>query len=70
MVGLTPKQQEDLNFAIQEYLVKSKFSDSAEAFAREAGVDYEGYLKTSTTPSSLLKDILERKWTSIARLKK
>jgi len=33
-------------------------------------VDYEGYLKTSTTPSSLLKDILERKWTSIARLKK
>lgn len=70
MVGLTPKQQEDLNFAIQEYLVKSKFVDSAAAFGREAGVDYEGYLKNSTTPSSLLKDILERKWTSIARLKK
>jgi hypothetical protein len=50
--------------------VKQKFTDSAEAFAREAAVDYEGYLKTSSTPSSLLKDILERKWTSIARLKK
>jgi len=33
-------------------------------------VDYEGYLKASNVPSSLLKDILERKWNSIARLKK
>lgn len=50
--------------------MKQKYEASADAFAREASVDYEGYLKTSTTPSSLLKDILERKWTSIARLKK
>ena len=33
-------------------------------------MDYEGYIKASNTPISLLKDILERKWTSIARLKK
>lgn len=70
MVGLTPKQTEDLNFAIQEYLLKQNFADSAAAFAREASVDYDGYLKASSTPSTLLKDILERKWTSIARLKK
>lgn len=70
MVGLTPKQQEDLNFAIQEYLQKYNYVDAASSFAREASVDYDGYLKASTTPSSLMKDILERKWTSIARLKK
>ena len=51
-------------------MIKQKYSESAESFAREAGVDYDGYLKNSNTPSSLLKDILERKWTSIARLKK
>jgi len=69
-VGLNPKQQEDLNFAILEYLQKQKFEQSAQAFAQEASVDFQGYLKTSTTPPSLLKDVLERKWTSIARLKK
>ena len=30
----------------------------------------ESYKATSTTPVSLLKDVLERKFTSIARLKK
>ncbi len=70
MVGLTQKQQEDLNFAILEYLQKQKFEQTAQAFAQEASVDFQGYLKTSTTPPSLLKDVLERKWTSIARLKK
>jgi hypothetical protein len=50
--------------------LKEKFSDTATTFAREAAVDYEGYLKASNTPAALLKDILERKWTSIARLKK
>lgn len=69
-MGLTQKQQEDINFAIQEYLLKQGYSRSAETFAEEASVDYEGYLKSTTTPASLLKDILERKWTSIARLKK
>ena len=50
--------------------MKYKYNESAAVFAKEAGVDFEGYLKASSTPASLLKDILERKWTSIARLKK
>ena len=33
-------------------------------------MNYDEYLKTSTQPQSLLKDVLERKWTSISRLKK
>ena len=70
MVGLTPKQTEELNFAIYEYLVKKKYEESAAAFSKEASVDYEGYLKTSSLPASLLKDVLERKWTSISKLKK
>ena len=60
----------DVNFAILEYLMKNNYNESAKFFAGEASVDYEGYLKASTSPPSLLKDILERKWTSIARLKK
>jgi hypothetical protein len=51
-------------------LLKQGYTKSAEAFASEAKVDFEAYLKTTSTPASLLKDILERKWTSIARLKK
>ena len=70
MVALTPKQREDLNFAIQEYLMKNKFENSAQAFAQEANVDYEGYIKNSTTNLVMLKDILERKWNSIAKMKK
>jgi hypothetical protein len=69
-MGLTTKQQEDINFAIQEYLLKLGYTKSAEAFAQESQLDYQGYLKSSNTPASLLKDVLERKWTSIARLKK
>ena len=33
-------------------------------------MNYDEYLKTTTQPQSLLKDVLERKWTSISRLKK
>ncbi len=50
--------------------MKYKYNESAAVFAKEAGVDYEGYLKASTTPASPPKDVLERKWTSIARLKR
>ena len=38
MVGLTSKQREELNSAIHEYLVKNKFSQSAQAFAEELGL--------------------------------
>ena len=70
MVGLTATQKVDVNFAILEYMMKNNYDESAKIFAQQATVDYEGYLKASTSPPSLLKDILERKWTSIARLKK
>lgn len=50
--------------------MKNNYDESAKIFAQEASVDYEGYLKASTSPASLLKDVLERKWSSIARLKK
>lgn len=70
MPVLNPKQYEDLNFAVLEYLMKSNFEQAASSFKEEAQVDYEGYLKSTSTPSSLLKDILERKWTSIAKLMK
>ena len=64
------KQKVDLNFAIQQYLLKEGHNKAAETFAKEANVDHDAYLATSTQPPALLKDILERKWTSIARLKK
>ncbi len=35
MVGLTPKQTEDLNFAIQEYLLKKNYEETAKIFANE-----------------------------------
>jgi len=68
--NLTSKQKDDINFAILEYLMKYKFEQSCAAFGQEAGINYDDYLKTSTQPQSLLKDVLERKWTSISRLKK
>ena len=44
-MGLTSRQQEDINFAIQEYLVKQGFKQSSEAFAQESKLDYDDYLK-------------------------
>lgn len=51
-------------------MLRKDYKESASIFSKEAGLDYDQYLKESTTPASLLKDILERKWVSIARLKK
>jgi chromosome segregation ATPase len=51
-------------------LIKQGYSQAAQAFLLESKLDYDGYIKGSSTPASLLKDVLERKWTSIARLKK
>ena len=70
MPVLSAKQQEDINYAIYEYLVKFKFDTAASAFQTEVGVEFNNHLKTSNTPESLKTDILERKWTSIARLSK
>ena len=68
--NITQRQKDDINFAILEYLMKYKFDKSSEAFVQEANVNYEEYIKNSTISDKLLKDIMERKWTSIARLKK
>ena len=50
MVGLTPKQKEDVNFAILEYMMKNQFDQSVKIFTEEAGVDYDEYMKASTSP--------------------
>ena len=72
MVGLTSKQQEDMNFAIYEYLVKQKYEESAFNFQKEAGVVTDGHTEASKSTGKMAtpKNLLEIKWTSIARLKK
>ena len=67
MVGLTSKQRDELNSAILEYLVKNKFEQSAQHFANEASVAKD---TKDNSSSSVMKDILEKKWTSIVKLKK
>lgn len=59
--------------AIHEYLVKQKFLGTAEILAQEAGISGSHLANgsgSSATSSALLKDMLERKWTSVAKLKK
>lgn len=65
MVGLTTKQKDELNVAILEYLIKHGFTQAAQHFSDEAGVEPPG----ADTPS-MKKDLLEKKWTSVVRLKK
>lgn len=67
MVGLTTKQKEELNLAILEYLNKNKFKNAAEQFADEAGISPDDKNNSS---SITMKDILEKKWTSLVKLKK
>lgn len=70
MAGLTSKQKDELNQAIHEYLVKNKLPQSAELFANEVGISTDGSGKPSTPSTSLIKDVLEKKWSSLAKLKK
>jgi len=65
MVGLTTKQKDELNTAIIEYLVHNKYFDTADNFKRESNAA----LPPPTTDQTKI-DILEKKWTSLARLKK
>jgi len=51
--------------AIHEYLVKHKFNQAAAILAEESGIQV-----SNGATGSLLKDILERKWSSVAKLKK
>ena len=63
MAGLTTKQREELNQAIHEYLVKHKYTQAAAMLQQES-------LMQPPQAQPLLKDMLERKWTSVAKLKK
>lgn len=67
MVGLTTKQKEELNVAILEYLIKCNYTATAEAFQEETKVALP---VDFSQQSSLKKDLLEKKWTSVVRLKK
>ena len=51
--------------AIHEYLVKHKFNQAAAILAEESGIQV-----SNGATGSLLKDILDRKWSSVAKLKK
>ena len=69
MVGLTPKQQEELNLAILEYLRKKEYNVAADSFVIEAKLTEET-TKESSVASRLKTGQLESKWTSVVRLKK
>ena len=63
MVGLTTKQKDELNVAILEYLIKHGYAQAASAFSLETGLD-------AGSSAAKMKDILEKKWTSIVKLTK
>lgn len=67
MAGLTTRQKEELNIAIHEYLVRNHFTSAAEHFAAEAKVNSD-QINGGTSVSSR-ENLLEKKWTSLAKLK-
>jgi len=60
---LTDKQKKDLNLAILEYLETNNYKESSLALQIESSLDYE-------SNSTVMKDVLEKKWVSIIRLQK
>ncbi|HVW99103.1 MAG TPA: hypothetical protein VHA52_01470 [Candidatus Babeliaceae bacterium] len=70
MAGLTTKQKEELEFAIHEYLVKHKYLEVADLFAAAANVNLDAPKSNGSLSSSIKNNVLERKWTSIAKLMK
>ena len=65
MVGLTTKEKTELNTAILEYLVKNGYEETAKQFENEANVA----LSNEPVTSAIKKDVLERKWKGLAKLK-
>ena len=65
MVGLTASQKDELHKAILEYLDKNGFHAAAQAFMEESQVE-----PFPDNVGSTKKDLLEKKWTSVVRLKK
>jgi len=71
MLGLTPKQKEELNQAIHEYLLKNRYSQCAEYFEKEANIQFQDSSGgTQNNQRSSQKNILESKWKSVISLKK
>ena len=60
-MGLTTNQKAELNTAILEYLIKNNYPRAAEA---------QVSLPDDKISSVKYKDLLEKKWTSVVRLKK
>eukprot|EP00727_Mastigamoeba_balamuthi_P006460 m51a1_g2434 putative lissencephaly-1 homolog (69) ;mRNA; f:848075-848383 len=58
---LSPKQQQDLNDSIAEYLAARGYAKAAAAFAAESGAQ-------SPAPPPSGGAALERKWLAVARL--
>lgn len=65
MVGLTTKEKGELNTAILEYLIKNNYAETAKQFETEANVA----LSKEPVTSAIKKDVLERKWKGLAKLK-
>ena len=65
MVGLSAKEKVELNSAILEYLINNGFQETAEKFEIEAQV------QKPEKPNNKVykKDILEKKWKGLAKLK-
>jgi hypothetical protein len=76
MVRMLPKQREDLNQAIFEYLTKQNYSKAAEYFMSEAGIqapsqDSSGGTQMNSRGGSNLKEnVLETKWITLSKMSK
>ncbi len=62
---LTQKQRDELHRSIYEYLKKNKFESAAEAFAAEIGPQ-----ALANDYGATKDDLLEKKWTSVVKLKR
>ena len=73
MAGLTTKQKEELNQAIHEYLVKHNYLQAANLLMQEASIKpivQNGSSALGGSSPYQMNVILERKWSSVAKLKK
>lgn len=61
---LTPKQREELNFAIVDYLESQGFSQTAATFRTEANIDEN----SDPTRKAQISGLLEKKWSLTTRL--
>jgi hypothetical protein len=67
---LTKSQKDELNRSILEYLLKHKYATTAEAFEAEAELSGADVPDADSGVGGAKKDLLEKKWTSVVKLKK